>query len=186
MDSEPVRKSSEDEVAHTMWIVGIGEDKYFSVDHLPTCGIERVENDLGPDGRPFERHTCRLAWVLETWGFDFLGHADGREGWEFLEPGSYAVKSYTEYRPGEFGGTYGEEWDTGAFVEGEISTRIVMRPVWRRRQLRLYTDTPFGTLAKPTDAEKEDAIRVLEDPTSETIAPALWLEAFRIFEEASR
>lgn len=39
-------------------------------------------------------------------------------------------------------------------------------------------------MAPPTDAEKHDAILVLSDPLNELV-PALWIEAHRIFEEAS-
>lgn len=60
---------------------------------------------------------------------------------------------------------------------------IKPRPVWRRRERRTWENT--GPLPAPTDEEKHDAILVLSDPTYEAI-PGLWLEAHRIFEEASQ
>ena len=65
-----------------------------------------------------------------------------------------------------------------------VSDSITMRPTWRRRQMRAYL--PLLQLTHPTAREIQDAIRVLEDPDNERLAPALNLEAFRIFEEASR
>lgn len=63
-----------------------------------------------------------------------------------------------------------------------VSDKIVMRPVWRRRQRRHYH---LVRLARPTDAEMHDAVLVLADPDNQTFAPALYLEAFRIMDEAS-
>lgn len=107
-----IRESSQDEVPHVVTIIGEDEEKYFDVEHLVTCQTESFESGL--DGHHYMQYTCRLQWVLENWGFDFLEDEDGSEGWQHLEPGEYKVVSYTEYTPGEFGGTYGEEWDTGA------------------------------------------------------------------------
>lgn len=62
------------------------------------------------------------------------------------------------------------------------TTRIKPRPVWRRhlrRQLRNVEPMP-----PPTEAEKHDAILVLSEPLN-AMAPELWAEATRIFEEAS-
>jgi len=58
-----------------------------------------------------------------------------------------------------------------------------MRPVWRRRQQRIYGNV--NDLPPPSEEEKGDAILVLADPKMEKQAPALWYEAFRVFEEAS-
>lgn len=63
-----------------------------------------------------------------------------------------------------------------------VSKSIKMRPVWRRRQRRKYY---LAELAAPTDAEMHDAVLVLADPANQTYAPALYLEAFRILDEAS-
>lgn len=63
-----------------------------------------------------------------------------------------------------------------------ITQKMRMRPVWKRRQQRIYGQ---NRLKPPTEAEKHDAILVLADRTTEKHAPALWLEAFRIFEETS-
>jgi len=64
-----------------------------------------------------------------------------------------------------------------------VSDSIRMRPVWKRRQRRLYM---WGPLGYPSDAEKHDAILVLQDPENQTYAPGLYLEAERIFQESSR
>lgn len=64
-----------------------------------------------------------------------------------------------------------------------ISDSITMRPTWRRRQLRVYFE---AELKPPTERDIRDAIRVLEDPDNQKYAPALYVEAERIFEEASR
>lgn len=56
-----------------------------------------------------------------------------------------------------------------------VSTKIQMRPVWRRRQKRAYfSQTP---LDPPTREEKLDALRVIEDPDNLRFAPALFAEA---------
>lgn len=78
-----------------------------------------------------------------------------------------------------------EEWDTGVQMLSDvpITDKINMRPVWRRRQRRHYL---LNLMDVPTEEEIQDAIRVLADPENEIFAPALWFEAFTIFEEASR
>jgi len=63
-----------------------------------------------------------------------------------------------------------------------ISDKIRMSPTWARRQRRVYL---HGVISPPSTEEILDAISVLGDPDSERLAPALYLEAFRIFEEAS-
>lgn len=60
--------------------------------------------------------------------------------------------------------------------------RLKPRPVWDRWMRRMWANT--GPLAPPTDEEKHDAILILADPTNAAI-PGLWLEAHKIFEEAS-
>lgn len=62
------------------------------------------------------------------------------------------------------------------------STSIVMRPVWARRQRRHYSDDVLGP---PSDAEMHDAIIVLSDTRNWKEAPALWLEAEMIHQEAT-
>lgn len=64
-----------------------------------------------------------------------------------------------------------------------ISNKIVMRPVWRRRQRRVYGQ---NTLPPITEAEKADAIKILGDARLERDAPALWFDAFLILDEGGR
>lgn len=56
------------------------------------------------------------------------------------------------------------------------------RPVWQRHLLRSLRN--FEELAPPTEEEKYDAIKVLRDPDNAGV-PGLWIEAHRIFQEAS-
>ena len=63
-----------------------------------------------------------------------------------------------------------------------ITERMHMRPVWARRQRRVHHN--INPLPPPTEAEQQDAIRVLEDPLNYVFAPALYAEAERIFHEA--
>lgn len=56
------------------------------------------------------------------------------------------------------------------------------RPVWARHTLRTLRN--FEALDPPTEEEKHDAIKVLRDPDNAGV-PGLWIEAHRIFEEAS-
>lgn len=186
------RENSEDAAPHLLLVVDTGEERYYEVEHPPECQkeyfvLEGISGDQEAFEK-FERYTCRVAWVCEGWGLDFLqlaGELKGHEGWEKLAPGLYPIMGFTDYSPGELGGTWGEEWDTGVYVleDVPISDRITMRPVWRRRQRRHYM---LSALLAPTDEEIQDAILVLADPENETFAPALWIEAFNIFEEASR
>lgn len=173
------RTSSQDAFPHILDVIDIGEEARYEIEHLRGCPVETYDYD----GVVYKRHNCRVAWVQDNWGLDFLEHDDGRVGWQLLEPGSYLISSYTEYVPGEFGGTYGEEWDTGIRLVDPIpiSKSIIMRPTWKRRQRRAYHQ---GPLDPPTELEVWDAIRVLEQEDNQTMAPALHLEAFRILEEA--
>lgn len=63
-----------------------------------------------------------------------------------------------------------------------VTDKVVMRPVWARRQRRHYMHTPPGP---PTDAEMHDAVLVLADASLQIEAPALWLEAEMIHAEAT-
>ena len=175
------RTSSQDAFPHILDVIDSGKEAYYEIEHLPGCPIETYDDG----GVIYESYNCRVAWVVDNWSLDFLEHDDGRVGWQLLEPGSYLISSYTEYVPGEFGGTYGEEWDTGVRLVDPIpiSESITMRPTWKRRQRRVYHQ---GPLDPPTEAELWDAIRVLEQDDNQLMAPALHLEAFNIFEEASR
>lgn len=65
-----------------------------------------------------------------------------------------------------------------------VTDSMKMRPVWKRRQRRVYHG--INDLEPPSEEEMQDAIRVLADPDNQVFAPALYLEAERIFEEASR
>lgn len=56
------------------------------------------------------------------------------------------------------------------------------RPVWRRHLLRSLLN--LQELDPPTEEEKHDAINVLKEPDNSGV-PGLWIEAHRIFDEAS-
>lgn len=109
------RKSSEDLVPHTLVVIVDGGERLFEISHLPDCATEIVDGDISTTGGSFsfERFRCRVGDVVEYAGLDFLEHEDGTQGWLSLEPGTYHIVSYVEYISGEFGGTYGEEWDYG-------------------------------------------------------------------------
>lgn len=68
-------------------------------------------------------------------------------------------------------------------IELPVSAKIRARPVWRRRQRRLYGQ---GKLRAPSEEEKMDAIRVLWNERWIDEAPALYFEAFLIMDEAGR
>lgn len=61
----------------------------------------------------------------------------------------------------------------------DVTTRIVARPVWARRERRL-TGEPIGP---PTEEEKQDAIRVLEAGIRHPLS--LYAEAERIMAETN-
>lgn len=61
----------------------------------------------------------------------------------------------------------------------DVTTRIVARPVWARRERRL-TGEPIGP---PTEEEKQDAIRVLE--AGIRYPQSMYAEAERIMAETS-
>lgn len=62
-----------------------------------------------------------------------------------------------------------------------VTTSMKARPVWRRHRRRIFANVnPFPP---PTEEEKWDAIRVLEDPENEFV-PGLWDEAHRILDES--
>lgn len=69
------------------------------------------------------------------------------------------------------------------YMELPISDKITMRPVWKRRQRRIYMQDELPPIS---DEEKADAIRILEDPRMPQEAPALWFDAFVIFDEGGR
>lgn len=56
------------------------------------------------------------------------------------------------------------------------------RPVWARHLRRSLLN--FEELGAPSEDEKHDAIKVLRDPENAGV-PGLWIEAHRIFDEAS-
>lgn len=60
--------------------------------------------------------------------------------------------------------------------------KLRARPVWQRHLRRTMRN--FAEMDPPTDAEKRDAIKVLRDPDNAAV-PGLWVEAHRIFEDAS-
>lgn len=181
------RKSTQDDIPHLLTVIHGEGEKYFEVDHPSECQTETVTLDsLAPECGPiqYEHYVCRVQWVIDNAGLDFLEHPDGKEGWLHLEPGTYPIIGYTNYIADEFGGTYGEEWDTGVMLVQPlpVSDRITMRPVWRRRQRRHYMQSE---LSPPTEKEISDADLVLSDSENETSAPALWLEATMIKEESN-
>jgi hypothetical protein len=55
--------------------------------------------------------------------------------------------------------------------------------VWARHLRRSLLN--FEELGAPTELEKHDAIKVLRDPENAGV-PGLWIEAHRIFDEASK
>ena len=55
------------------------------------------------------------------------------------------------------------------------------RPVWARHLRRSLLN--LEELDPPTEAEKQDAIKVLRDPDNAGV-PGLWIEAHFIFDEA--
>jgi hypothetical protein len=63
------------------------------------------------------------------------------------------------------------------------TTRIKARPVLQRHRQRTLSN--INPLPPPTEREKWDAIRVLEDPSYEAF-PGIWEEAHRILDEAGQ
>jgi hypothetical protein len=106
-------RSNQDDQPHTLVIEHADHEKGewdWFVLHLPTCPTEDV---VGFGDEPLEYFTCRVQAVIDANGIDDI------ENWRELKPGKYPIKSYYEYYPGEYGGTYGEEHDIGIFlVEG--------------------------------------------------------------------
>lgn len=104
------------------------------------------------------------------------------------------VRRYITDPTGQITARANKRYRTGVYVTKEeaevgfnrmnvpISKRIVMRPVWKRRQRRVYGQ---NRLPPPTEEEKADAIKVLADEKLCEEAPALYFEAFLIFDEAS-
>ncbi len=167
-----------DAIPHLLVVTDNDGDKTFELDH-PGCATKLVELDSISGDREavqtYERHTCRMQHVVDEYGLAFLEHEDGEvRGWSTLEPGVYQIVSYSA-----------GEGEVGARIVAPLpeSESIEMRPVWRRRQRRVHLQAPLGF---PTEAEIQDAIKVLEDADNETFAPALHLEAFAIFDEASK
>jgi hypothetical protein len=65
-----------------------------------------------------------------------------------------------------------------------VSTSIVMRPIWARRQKRRYYNV--NQLPPPTNDERRDAIRILSLPDAMLAEmPALHAEAQRVMCEAT-
>lgn len=172
---------SADPKPHILVVLEEGGEKWFEVEH-PGCSTQIHETDSISGDREatvvYESYTCRLQWVLDYWGLDFLEHPDGTtQGWQPLAPGRYGIVSYSR---GD-----GVDNDTGVELVGaelSVSDKIVMRPVWERRQRRHYSQSP---LDRPTEREIQDAIRVLEEGENQLLAPALYLEAFTIMDEAA-
>jgi hypothetical protein len=79
--------------------------------HLPSCPTETYQAQLS-EKDPFDmiHYTCRMQAVIDGNGIDDI------ENWQGLETGEYKIKSYYEYHPGEFGGTYGEDHEIGLLL----------------------------------------------------------------------
>lgn len=169
---------SVDSKPHLLVIFQDGDETSYDIEH-PGCATKLVELDSISGDREavvtYEHPTCRLQLAVDYWGLDFLEHADGTQGWLSLKPGYYGIVSYSE---GDDIGVRLVELDPLP-----VSERITVRPVWDRRQRRHHLQAPLDA---PSEAEIHDAIKVLEDPENEIFAPALHLEAFTIFDEASR
>lgn len=104
--------NSVDEHPHKL-LIERGE--YTSTDwcvvHRPDCPTETYQGQLG-EKDPFDmiHYTCRMQAVIDGNGIDDI------ENWKELETGEYEIKSYYEYHPGDFGGTYGEDHEIGLFL----------------------------------------------------------------------
>jgi len=64
------------------------------------------------------------------------------------------------------------------------TSRLPARPVWARHLNRL--GRTLCDYYPPSEEEKADAIRVLEDESNAIWAPELYEEAFRILDEGGR
>jgi hypothetical protein len=102
---------SKDEQPHILVIENIDEEKGeydWYVEHLPDCPKETYDTGMWDQKHePMEYYTCRTQAVIDNNSLDDI------EDWKKLAPGRYKIKSYYEYHPGEFGGTYGEEHEIG-------------------------------------------------------------------------
>ncbi|MBU6232402.1 hypothetical protein KGP36_07245 [Patescibacteria group bacterium] len=89
-----------------------GEDKSYSVKHNSDCPIEVLDDDF----MGHKREECVCDVEVELWhvGLDALSDQEGNEiDWRELAPGEYQIRFWSEYYPGEFGGSIGAEWDCG-------------------------------------------------------------------------
>jgi predicted transcriptional regulator len=64
-----------------------------------------------------------------------------------------------------------------------ITSKITMRPVWKRRQRRIYGQNKTPPI---TEEEKLDAIKILGDEELQRLGPALYFDAFLILDEAGK
>jgi len=103
----------EDKEPHILVIENTDGDHY--VKHLDDCPKEEFSSgDWEMDmSDPLEYYTCRTQAAID--GNDI----DDIENWRELPPGEYKIKSYYEYHPGEFGGSYGAEYEIGIFLVNE-------------------------------------------------------------------
>lgn len=174
-----------DKYPHYFRLGKIGD---YELIHAGDCPYSEVMTWSDEDGdvRAVINYLCLEGVIWNELGVDAIG---GEHRLRWLDAGLYRVLGWMT-EPGMIEPNYGLEFteadDNNRPVpvpELSISKSITMRPVWRRRQRRLYLQTE---LEPPTEIEQVDAIKVLEDPENETFAPALWFEAFAIVEEASR
>lgn len=116
------RQSSEDR-PHVLIVRAVGDglepEVEWRVVHPPTCPWEAWRHHPGPDlfgemhdpDRRFDFHRrCLTQYETDAVGMDDV------EGWP-LAPGRYRLVCASIYYPGEFGGTYGEEWGVEMRVE---------------------------------------------------------------------
>lgn len=98
---------------HTLVITAPGDglepEREWRVVHPPTCPWEAMRCPslfLDEDNKHWLFHrACLTQYEVENVGLD------GLDGWEQLPPGRYQIVCESIYYPGEYGGTYGAEWD---------------------------------------------------------------------------
>lgn len=92
---------------------GLEPKREWRVVHPPTCPWEAYDLDrsiLWDDPLRGERRFDFHRVCLTQYEIDNIG-LDGLEDWEKLPVGKHKIVVESIYYPGEFGGTWGEEWD---------------------------------------------------------------------------
>ncbi len=86
------------------------------IEHLDTCPKEEFLNGIDKS-ESMEYYICRAQACLDGNSLDDI------EDWRELPIGRYDIKSYYEYIPGDFGGSYGAEHEIGLFLSApELQT----------------------------------------------------------------